>query len=344
MNKHFLNTSDYIRNLYVKPNYAVLIPPPFTGSRTKTEARIQNESNLRANKTKGTLSDKSRKRLLVAINWLILASQKKRIFCNKSNKWVNFRLSFVTLTIPQTSKTYSDHFYKKNVLHPFLSNLVKNYGLRNYVWKAERHKDNTIHFHLTADSYVHWSAIRSAWNSILKSRGLLDDYQAKMSQLSLDEYIALRAKEDNFDLEQVKKAFQIGCAENWSNPNSTDVHSVRGVKNLAAYLADYMAKKEEGKDKIEGRQWGCNYALSRAGADCIEVSCHSEDNVLQDLRSKVVEVVDIFAKDKFLSVGRQIGSIFFWKLTDIGTYIHRGLFDYIRREVFLLRNHHILQV
>ncbi|QIA08262.1 hypothetical protein G0Q07_11290 [Draconibacterium halophilum] len=38
------------------------------------------------------------------------------------------------------------------------------------------------------------------------------------------------------------KAFEKGKAENWQNPNSTDIHALYKVKNTAAYLAKYIAK------------------------------------------------------------------------------------------------------
>jgi hypothetical protein len=46
------------------------------------------------------------------------------------------------------------------------------------------------------------------------------------------------------------------------NPNSTDVHSVRQVENLAAYLAKYLSKNSDDENKIQGKIWGSSYSLS----------------------------------------------------------------------------------
>lgn len=332
-----IRLSDYVRNLYVKPNYAVLIPAPRTGARSKTEARIKNEENLKQNTTKGTLSEKSRKRLITAINWLILASQKKRLYCSKSSKWVSFRLSFITLTIPQHSVEYSDTFYKKKILHSFLSSLYQMYDVRNYVWKVERHSDDSIHFHLTTDRYIHYSEIRRLWNQILQKYGLLSDYQKKFSQMTEQQYIKLRRSEESFNLQKVKKAYQEGVKCGWSNPNSTDVHSVRGIRNLSAYLADYMAKKEVGKSKISGRQWGCSYSLSNAGKEAIEVDLNSQNSVMQDLTNENVKVVELTIPDKLTNETMVIGHLFTWDFNQIGVDIRKGLYRLIQKIVADIR-------
>ena len=38
------------------------------------------------------------------------------------------------------------------------------------------------------------------------------------------------------------KRFEYGKKTNWSDPNTTDIHSVYKINNLAAYLSKYMAK------------------------------------------------------------------------------------------------------
>lgn len=338
MKNENIRLSDYVRNLYIKPNYAVLIPAPRTGARSKSLARIKNEENLKLNQTKGTLSEKSRKRLVNAINWLILASQKKRLYCSQSSKWVSFRLSFITLTIPQHSVSHSDKFYKSKILHTFLSSLYHMYGVRNYVWKAERHLDDTIHFHLTTDKYIHYSEIRRLWNQVLIKYDLLSDYQKKFSQMSEKDYIEVRQSERNFNLAKSIKAYQEGVKSNWLNPNSTDVHSVRGIRNLSAYLADYMAKKEVGKSKISGRQWGCSYSLSNAGKEAIEVDLISQNYIMQDLTNENIEKIELTVNDKLTNDSIVVGHLFFWKFEQLGKEIKRGLFRHIQSIVAEIRN------
>jgi len=51
------------------------------------------------------------------------------------------------------------------------------------------------------------------------------------------------------------------------NANSTDIHAVVGVKNLEAYLTEYLMNedKHEGRRPIQGKLWGCSHKLSQAG-------------------------------------------------------------------------------
>jgi hypothetical protein len=55
-------------------------------------------------------------------------------------------------------------------------------------------------------------------------------------------------------------AFIRGHMENWSNPNTTDIHGIKHVKNLAAYLSKYLTKCDDVRP-IEGRLWGCSDRL-----------------------------------------------------------------------------------
>lgn len=329
---------DVLRNLYVYPNYAVLIPPPLSGSRAKTENRIKNESNLKQNRTKGVLSEKARKRLVNSINWLLLASKKKRVYCNKSGKWVSFRISFITLTVPTTEHNLSDEFFKKKVLHNFLSNMYTQFGMRNYVWKVERNKNGNIHFHLTSDCYVHHTAVRQAWNSALSKFGIIDLYAKKFSQMSFEEYSQYRISNGNDNVKNLRSAFDFGYKTNWREPNSTDVHSVKNIRDLGAYLADYMSKKEEGKEPINGRIWGCSHSLSAGTKNETEVILSHDPHIEKDLFSENVEQRDIVVKDSRGVVVRKVGQLFFWKLSQIDKDINGGLRDIIADIVARIRS------
>lgn len=327
-----------IRNLYVFPNYAVLIPPPLRGSRSKTIKRIDNEKNLKQNRTNGFLSAKSRKRLVNAINWLVLASKKKRVYCNRSQRWHSFRLSFITLTVPVTNHGYSDEFFKKKVLHNFLSNAYAQFGLRNYVWKIERNKNGNIHFHLTTDKYIHYSAIRQMWNSALSKFGIIDFYADKFNSMGLDDYKELRISQGTEDEESILKAYNQGVAENWRNPNSTDVHSVRGIRDLSAYLADYMAKKEVGKQPIAGRQWGCSHSLSANVKNETEIILGYDDVFERDLFSSSIQSSPIEVKNEIGVVTRVVGVFFKWHISEVGRGFNGGVYQVIADMVARIRS------
>lgn len=144
-----------------------------------------------------------------------------------------------------TQKNKSDQDIK-SIFNSFLTMAKYRFGLKTYIWKAEPQKRGTIHFHLTSDCFIHWRMLRFAWNRLLKREGLTGIH---------------------------------------TDPNSTDIHAVYKIKNLAAYLAKYYCKSyiknisdlpsdqvfqmtdEEITDKvrrpISGRLWGCSHNLSR---------------------------------------------------------------------------------
>lgn len=81
--------------------------------------------------------------------------------------------------------------------------------MRSYVWKAELQQRGQIHYHITCDAFVVHTAIRDKWNDLQLKSGLLDEYRSKRGHV---------------------------------NPNSTDIHSVKKIKNIESYLVKYMSK------------------------------------------------------------------------------------------------------
>lgn len=58
---------------------------------------------------------------------------------------------------------------------------------------------------------------------------------------------------------------------------STEIHTVRKVKNLGAYLAKYMSKNDDERRKIIGKLWACSVSLSMKSTKIsIDVSEPSE--------------------------------------------------------------------
>lgn len=129
----------------------------------------------------------------------------------------NYKLIFITLTLSAT-QIHSDAIIKKQLLQPFIRLLRNKWNIQNYLWKAEAQDNGNIHFHITTDRFIHWEEIRNTWNTIQET---LTDKEGKG-------YIS-RSKS--------------------TNPNSTDVHAVYKVKNLASYLCKYISKKDIVKSK-----------------------------------------------------------------------------------------------
>lgn len=226
---------------------------------------------LEDNAHEGYLSKKAKKKLELAITWLLFNAKPKRITDIRLGKSFTFKVNFITLTLP-SKQEHTDQEIKDVCLNNFLT-IARKAGLANYIWRAEAQPGTgNIHFHIISDMFIHYNEITRWWNKSLDLLGYIDEFAAKF---------------------------------NHRNPNSTDVHSVKHVRKLAPYLSKYCSKnrafacvgelrkirgevvevfynspeyhQEEANKKkgqvvghilggrirpIEGRLWGCSQSLS----------------------------------------------------------------------------------
>lgn len=178
---------------------------------SRTQGQRRNEVNLQDTDHEGIMSLKARKRIEIALQWLLYISKPKRVTAADTGKKFTFKINFITLTLP-SQQMHSDEEIKQVVLKNFIDRLSKSHGLQNYIWRAEAQANGNIHFHLTTDIYVHYNEIRRVWNECCELLGYVSEYEKKWRN---------------------------------RNPNSTDVHSVKHVKRLAQYLSKYMCKHRE---------------------------------------------------------------------------------------------------
>lgn len=227
--------------------------------------------NFKAVKNPFIISKASKKKIMDSINTMYVLSQPRNVEMKTGKSIFNYRLSFVTLTLP-SAQAHTDTEIKSQCLNQFLVEIRKHYKVNNYVWKAELQKNENIHFHLILDNYIDFQALRRRWNRILNKLNYVDVYQQKMQKLSLMDYHNLRNKNGKQDFNDSKKAFLKGKECNWSNPNSVDVKSVYSKKDLAVYLSKYISKpvskdKDENHDTSRelafGRSWFRSYSLSK---------------------------------------------------------------------------------
>lgn len=215
---------------------------------------------VECNDTRGVISEKAKGRINAAIEWIVYSAKNKTVIQKGKKSPFRFRVNFITLTLPAMQGRWmelengrkwvalvSDEKIKQ-ALKMFLDNCRIQFGLKNYVWRAEVQKNGNLHFHLLTDAFIHWKDIRKYWNLALNSIGFIDRFAR---------------------------------VHGHRNPNSTDVHSVRKVKKLGAYLSKYMAKGSDVKGRfINGRLWflsksvqgltGCRISLSAESLDFCE--------------------------------------------------------------------------
>lgn len=159
-----------------------------------------------SNKSTGRLSSKAAQRLAVCVELLTSAAQTKRLWWSEEKRYVSFKLSFVTLTLP-SKQVHTDNEIVTQVLKPFIRWWRDKNPALLYIWKAEVQDNGNIHFHLTTNSFIHWRTLRKKWNQCVNKLGYIDRYGK-------------------------------------DNPNSTDVHSVKNIRDLSSYLTAYVTKKD----------------------------------------------------------------------------------------------------
>lgn len=179
----------------------------------------------------GDVTIGSKKRIKKAIDILLQVVPERIIFNPVLKIHHPFKVGFVTLTIPDNLVFVSGANAHKMLLRPFLDWLTKTKGCNTYIWKAERQgmlnfqgdmkgSQGQLHYHVTIPIFIHYIEIRDKWNSLLLKHNL-----------------------QGYD----------GTGKKFFNPNSTDVHSVKNVQDLEAYLIKYIAKKKQSHIKIGGK-------------------------------------------------------------------------------------------
>lgn len=302
------------QNVYARTTYMVSMPEyaycnAETGEvldrnpRTTTEAFKENEKNLKDNSSEGKLSKKAIQNLRNAINWMCFTAKKKRVFMKETGKNFFFRVNFVTLTLPDTNAPITSADLQKKLLNPWLTYMRQNHNLRHYVWRLEFQANGKLHIHICTDTFLHHQNIRNVWNRLLDKNGYMEQFYKKNRH---------------------------------RNPNSTDVHATRKIKNMGAYLAKYMGKKGSGyslsKGKVKkarplkamnykawykqrlnfwnsplnprpvtGRIWGCSSDLSKANKLKVHIPANECAEQMACLMKRDIQYKEIFAlppKDK----------------------------------------------
>jgi hypothetical protein len=308
-------TDPKLYDLHIYPTYAVHIPQRRSGSYKKSILALKNEENLKRNSNKGVLSAKARRRLINAVNWLAASASSKWIYDKSTKKRFYFKINFITLTLPTTDHTISDHYFKEKLLHNFINTCRYKFGLSNYVWKVEAQKNGNIHAHFTTDCFIHWRALRDVWNSILLKHGLIEPYRQKFAAMSEIDFLNFFAK-SGIDQEILKKRYALGVRSKWLDPNTTDVKAVHKASEIGNYLSKYFAKNEADKRLISGRLWACSQSLAVSNKLVIECPPNENHDLFRELDKPHVSYKSIDVLDKVTGLARSVGEIFFYSLGD----------------------------
>lgn len=256
---------------------------------------FERSKNLRKNNHNGELSDKAKKRIEAALKWLLFISKEKKIYHRAIHRFVKFKICFITLTLASKQK-HDDNTIKSKLLNQLLTELRQTHGMKHYIWRAEKQANGNIHFHILTNVFIPQDSLLKKWNRIQNKLGYVDAYSERMRNTveSFSDYYNAFIGEGTYS--QLQQRYIKGKACNWNNPNSTDIHSVRKVKNIAAYLTKYFTKSEqnsgaknedkEKEEKIIGKIWGLSETLSK-----LKTITTGIDNELNEELNRIYEAM-----------------------------------------------------
>lgn len=201
--------------------------------------------------TSGTLTAGAAKRLKNALELLVDISPQQKFRRPSDMKEFTFKLTFATLTLPSPQGDVTDTQIVKESLAPMLQGMRRRWGMKHYVWRAEKQKNGNLHFHITTNRYIPYDELRNQWNRYINRLGFVDRFYDKHGH---------------------------------RHPNSTDIHSVRKVRDIAAYMVKYMSKEVPEGLKVTCKQWDCSSNLKGVKRPTFEI-----DTVIWDSLQEIIE-------------------------------------------------------
>ena len=196
----------------------------------------------------GTMTDHTRKRIGRAIDMLLQISPLEKKYNPVTNKVIKHRLSFITLTVHSPKKMLTPKEGYDTLLMPFLRYFRDKEIMTSYIWKAEAQKRGQLHYHITTPSIIPYDTIKKYWNKLQEKAGLLDDYYK---------------------------------VHHHYNPNSTDIHSVKEIKDFGKYLAKEFCKTVQNETPTSGKLWDCSINIKGAKYFSTELDNAIGRNILQ---------------------------------------------------------------
>jgi len=252
--------------LYITPTSAVSCVVN-TGNRKSARLVKSYKENFEKIRTDNLLSINGARKVRKAINWLVHTSREKRVYSKEMGKYIKYRLTFITLTLP-SKQVHPDEIIKKEVLGVFIQWMRDRHEAKKYIWRAEIQKNGNIHFHITTDKFIYHKSVRRQWNKNLEKLGYISRFEA---------------------------------AHGHRQPPSTEIKAVKKVKNIAAYLTEYLSKAKGGSGKkvqeeynnrvISGHLYGISSYLGRIKPFTVSADVGDFFDVLRKLRAGAEKVI-----------------------------------------------------
>ena len=308
----------------IRPNYIVRRNIWFSHKEKTKQPPRATDRNLDDNSHTGEMSAQSQKKITAAINWLTACARQKWIPECAEHKGFYFKINFITLSLSANDGSITADNIHKLLLAPFLDYARKTWGLGAYVWKIELQENGNPHIHLTTDTYIHWTKLRNYWNHLQSKLGLTQLYTAKYKDCNFEFYLKHNPATPHASVanrwEQWKHSSSIG----FSSPNSTDVHSVKNIKDMAAYVCKYMAKNMSEVIQVQGlsamaqptftsRMWGCSQALSKAFKTTVDIYTGEQEEGDSCLYDGSFQVKQILGNPDKAGIRHSVADVIFLK-------------------------------
>lgn len=231
-------------------------------------------------KNNGFLSTHAKRKLFRALDYLILMSDRKKVYSKLQQKYISFKVVFVTLTLP-AEQIHSDKEITNLCFNQLLVELSKYHNVKRYVWRAEKQDNGNIHYHLLINQFIEYQELRKRWNRIVNKLGYVDRYQQSQKEFFKNGFRMSENPNDKRTRKEQIRAYIIGQKSDWRSPNSTDIHDTRKIKDAKKYVSKYMSKQpdidlessdlESEKLIVKSRLWSCSHDLSNVkGCEVLE--------------------------------------------------------------------------
>lgn len=279
----------------------------------------------------GNVSQIAKRKIGKAIDYLLLMSNEKYINKQITGRAFNFKVAFITLTLP-SKQIHTDNEIKRKCLNSFLIELERYHKVKNFVWRAELQKNGNIHFHILIDKFVHWNDVRNRWNRIINKLGYVDNYRAKMKLFFKNGFKVRDDLLKNWSEPKQRASYKANQLTDFNNPNSTDIHSLKKIRNIKVYLIKYMTKIDDAKQEInnykeeeriqQGRIWSASKNLQNIKGCQIQLD--------SELEAEITKVVD---KSKCVTFDGDYYSVFILSIEDVlrfgGERLYKHFAEYV---------------
>ena len=258
-----------------------------TDNSTTTKQPIQFQNNYH----QGRISSIAKRKMSRSLEYLIHLAKPKPIYKPYHGRNFTFKVNFITLSL-SSKQVHSDQEIKAQLLNQFLIEMVKRWNVDMYVCRSEKQENGNIHFHIVTGSFIPWNELRNVWNRIQQKLGYVTRYRENRMEWHQDGFRYDPKYGKQWPYKRQLRAYKSGMQSGWDNPNSVDIHSLRHIGNIKAYLVKYMSKNEEFTDEqkrmfnalpreeqlkireekfVSGRLWSCSTNLVNLSGGNAEV-------------------------------------------------------------------------